>query len=305
MPDMPPNSESYKERLHRELRSIEAQFEEILQASTIRYTNPNRPGSSVIFVGAPDYGWGPSDAALTTSRMTTLAALRDWAPRYRLLFPHPTPQVSKVLDERIKHLSKWLTRKQTSEWSIPSTIEKALARMRQDVQTLADLLNLLPEDAWAIRVVIDTNALIDNPDVTAYLPALPGGYMVHLLPVLLRELDELKRSGRNQELREAAQRANRRLKGIRGRGGSGELKVAGTVSLLFEHIEPRADNLPSWLDLDVPDDRFVASALLIQSAHPGSTVYAVTSDINLQTKLVAIGLPFIDPDDLDGERAEK
>jgi hypothetical protein len=63
--------------------------------------------------------------------------------------------------------------------------------------------------------------------------------------------------------------------------------------------------LPSWLDLDVPDDRFVASALLNQSAHPGSTVYAVTSDINLQTKLVAIGLPFIDPDFLDGERAEK
>lgn len=137
-----------------------------------------------------------------------------------------------------------------------------------------------------------------------FLPAIPGGYLVHLLPLVLGELDELKRSGRNQELREAAQRANRRLKGIRGRGGLGELKVAGTASLLFEHVEPRADNLPTWLDLDVLDDRFVASTLLIQSAHPASKVYAVTSDINLQTKLVAIGLPFIDPDEFDGERVE-
>jgi predicted ribonuclease YlaK len=50
----------------------------------------------------------------------------------------------------------------------------------------------------------------------------------------------------------------------------------------------------AWLDLEVPDDRFVASTLLLQSRHPGSAVYVATRDINLQTKLAAVGLPFIE-----------
>jgi hypothetical protein len=63
---------------------------------------------------------------------------------------------------------------------------------------------------------------------------------------------------------------------------------------VFEHIEPRNDRLPSWLDLTVPDDRFVASTLLLQSEHPGSALHVATSDINLQTKLAAVGLPFLE-----------
>ncbi|MEU3342554.1 hypothetical protein [Streptomyces sp. NPDC006668] len=54
------------------------------------------------------------------------------------------------------------------------------------------------------------------------------------------------------------------------------------------------DGLPTWLDLDVPDDRFIASTLLLQSAHPGSKLDAATSDINLQTKLAAVGLPHVE-----------
>jgi len=168
--------------------------------------------------------------------------------------------------------------------------------MRTDVEELVRLAALLTEDRWATRIVLDTNVLIDNPDLTAFLSVLRNGYLIHLLPVVLRELDDLKRSGRTPELREAAQRANRRLKGVRSNGGAGEIKVQGSVSLMFEYIEPRSDALPDWLDLTVPDDRFVASALLIQSRHPGSAVYAATSDINLQTKLAAVSLPFVDPD---------
>lgn len=119
--------------------------------------------------------------------------------------------------------------------------------------------------------------------------------MVHLLPVVLREIDDLKRAGKTEQLREAARRADRRLKGLRDNGDvlSG-VRVAGKVHAVFEHVEPRDDGLPSWLDLTVPDDRFAASSLLLQSQHPGSALYAATSDLNLQTKLAAIGLPFVE-----------
>jgi hypothetical protein len=43
----------------------------------------------------------------------------------------------------------------------------------------------------------------------------------------------------------------------------------------------------------VPDDLFIASTLLLQFAHPGSKLYA-GSDINPQTKLAAVGLPYVE-----------
>lgn len=54
-------------------------------------------------------------------------------------------------------------------------------------------------------------------------------------------------------------------------------------------------DLPHWLDMTVSDDRLVASALLLQSQHPGATLYVATCDTNLQTKLAAVGLPFVEP----------
>jgi hypothetical protein len=66
---------------------------------------------------------------------------------------------------------------------------------------------------------------------------------------------------------------------------------------VFEHVEPRDEGLPDWLDLSVPDDRLVASTLLLQSAHPGSAVFVGTSDLNLQTKRAAVSLTFVEPPD--------
>jgi predicted ribonuclease YlaK len=115
------------------------------------------------------------------------------------------------------------------------------------------------------------------------------------MPVVFRELDELKRNGRNPEIREAARRADTRLKGLRDNGDVRKgARVAGDVFAVFEHKEPRSGGLPEWLDLDVPDDRLVASALLLQSSHPGSRVVTATGDMNLQNKLAAVGLPFIE-----------
>ncbi|MFE9046209.1 hypothetical protein ACFYOG_35650 [Streptomyces sp. NPDC007818] len=89
----------------------------------------------------------------------------------------------------------------------------------------------------------------------------------------------------------------RRLKGLRNNGDvTRGVKVAGDVQAVFEHIEPRSQALPDWLDLSVPDDRFIASTLLLQSLYPGSAWYVATSDLNMQTKLAAVALPFIEPE---------
>lgn len=119
--------------------------------------------------------------------------------------------------------------------------------------------------------------------------------MTQLLPVVLRENHDHKRAGRSEALRDAAKRADRRLKGLRTNGDVTQgVRVAGDVHAVFEYIEPTSDALPDWLGLTVPDDRFVASTLLLQSWHPGSAWYVATNDINLQTKLAAVALPFIE-----------
>jgi predicted ribonuclease YlaK len=164
-----------------------------------------------------------------------------------------------------------------------------------DVADLDALAELLPEDEYGVRLAVDTNSLIDNPDLAVYVPTLGDRYMAHLLPVVLREIDDLKRGGRAQDVRDAAKRADRRLKSLRDNGDVRiGARVAGDVYAVFEHIEPSHEGLPSWLDFTVPDDRFVASSLILQSDHPGSALYVATSDINLQTKLAAVGLPYVE-----------
>lgn len=288
----------YIDALLAELDSLAADYGSLLDASSVRNVDPNRRQSGVVFIGAAKWGWAPSSPEVTAQAMALLGRLRGLRPRFELLFPHPTPQVAKKHKAAFDHLERWLERPH-GDTTVPSTIDRAKAKVTESFAALAGARGLLPDDEWAVRVVVDTNILLDNPDLTQLTGELGGRYMVHLPPVVLRELDNLKRSGRTQELREAARRADRRLKGIRDNGDvrSGA-RVAGDVWVVFEHVEPRAENLPSWLDLDIPDDRLIASALLLQSAHPASMLVVATSDLNVQTKLAAVGLPFVEPPDV-------
>ena len=286
---------AYIDQLLTRLSAIEAAYLDILGRSTVRYVNPNSRGGAVFFVDAADWGWGPSDPDLELARMQLLARVRAWRPLFELLFPHPVPEVMMRHTKALKHLERWLVRADTFDNSIPGTIALAIEAIKRSTSTLQQSRDLLPVDAFAVRAAIDTNVLLDDPDLGAFIADLGPRYVVHVLPVVLRELDELKRAGRNPDIREAAKRADRRLKSLRDNGDVlAGARVSGDVWAVFEHIEPQSSGLPSWLDTSVPDDRFVASLLLLQSAHPGSALVAVTGDLNLQTKLAAVNAPFLD-----------
>ncbi|WP_431998568.1 PIN domain-containing protein [Streptomyces fungicidicus] len=292
MPKKPPPP-TYVDQLLSELADIETSYAAVLDSSQVRARQMG--GDGLVIIGHP-WSWEPSTPDIEARRMKLLRQVRDWGPRFRLLFPHPTPAVQRSTDDAIGLLEDWLVRDGRVKHRAPRNIPAAGTRLKDAVAALRGLVALLPADDWRVRVVVDTNALMDDPDVTVYQDAVDSPrYMVHLLPVVLREIDDLKRSHSRPERREAAKKADRRLKAMRDNGDvRNGARVAGDVYAVFEHIEPRADGLPTWLDLDVPDDRFIASALLLQSAHPGSKLYAATSDINLQTKLAAVGLPYVE-----------
>ena len=240
--------ESYRERLSTELATLGEAFDRLLDDSTIL---PHNWGPN--FIGFAHYYWGPSDAELQMRRMAALDAVRGLETRARLLFRHPTPEVSNVLKDDFGLLRRWAKRGK-SDHSLPRRISEAKVLAAASFSNLAGLLDLLLEDQWETRLVVDTNALIDDPDLARFCDELGPKYMTHVLPVVLRELDDLKRSGRTPELREAAKKADRRLKGIRTNGDVRiGARVQGSIYAVFEHVEPGADGLPDWLDLDVPD----------------------------------------------------
>jgi hypothetical protein len=259
---------TYAENLIAELDRIAAFYAEILAASEIKYVNLS--GGGLIFA-YPDWGWGDGDEKLEVARMELLRRLRDWTPRFRLLFAHPTPEVAERLKDGIDHLERWLIREGSGDWGLPQTIDAAQDKIRVTVADLRALKNLLPADDYPVRLVVDTNALIDNPDLAAYTNEIGRRYVVHLMPVVLGEIDNLKRAGRPDDLRNNARRADRRLKGLRDNGDVLKgARVAGDVIAKFEHTEPRSDDLPQWLDMDAPFSimirRSLWSALIVAGA---------------------------------------
>lgn len=289
---------SYADRLLSELDAIGTEYAAVLQDSAIVDVDPNRSGGQgMVFIGFAHWGWAPSSEELQARRMDLLARIRSFRPRFLLLFPHPTPEIEKRHTKALDLLERWLSRGQGDK-TVPSSVPKAVARIKEALATLRQAKDLLPHESFATHIVVDTNVLLDDPDLARFTEQAGQRYLAHLLPVVLRELDEHKRAGRNQDLRDAARRADRRLKGLRDNGDIAlGVKVAGEVWAVFEHLEPHADGLPTWLDLTVPDDRLVASTLLLVSRHPRATILVATGDLNLQTKLAAARLPFIDPDE--------
>lgn len=84
---------TYLDRLLTDLDDIHAGYNDILSASAIINIDPNRNASSgMVFLGSATWGWAKSDAALEASRMMLLRHIRDWEPRFRLLFSHPHRQ---------------------------------------------------------------------------------------------------------------------------------------------------------------------------------------------------------------------
>ena len=150
-----------------------------------------------------------------------------------------------------------------------------------------------------MHVVPDTSALMRQPDLATYgLAVNADAALIHLVPTVLGEIDTLKDQGRVPEVREKAAKLATRIKGLRDRGKLTEgVPVAGRISAIADPRDPSFEHLPAWLDPSTPDDRILASALVLQAANPSAVVVLVAADINIQNKAEVCGLPYCDPVD--------
>lgn len=284
----------FADELCARLDLLEERFQELIDGSVIRNIDLNRPGSQVVSIGAAKWGW-EKDESLVAVRTELLRDLNEWLALFVLLHRSPLPETSKRIDRCTKRLRVWLDR--SSNRSVPSSIEKAkeiASGLFDELRALIDLSTAGPTDLVAIP---DTNVLLKYPAAERYASALgTQNYTVVLIPTVLSELDELKDRGRTPEVRDAASKAVKRIKGYRDRGSlQNGVKVAGNVSLRAEHRESRCGDILDWLDPSVPDDRILAAALDLQGRQPACAVVLVTGDVNLQNKAAAVAMAFVEP----------
>ncbi|MFJ9822590.1 hypothetical protein ACIRU3_46845 [Streptomyces sp. NPDC101151] len=128
---------TYLERLRSDLDVIEADFLKILADSQIRNVDPNRRPNGIVVYAAPKWGWVPSGPELETRRMELLGRVREWEPLFRLLFPHPTPEVTKRLDRTLGLLQRWLVRPR--DITVPASIDTAIDKVKMAMATLRKL----------------------------------------------------------------------------------------------------------------------------------------------------------------------
>ncbi len=285
----------YADRLGEQLDKLAALFDELLDASTIVADTLNKPGSSLVFLDAAPWQWGPSSPEVHLLRMQVKGDYTDWYQRLHLLFPHPTPEVASELSDLDFFIRGWLDRDATSDFSVPATVAEAKTVAAQRFSRFRALLAMVAaSDRSRLRLIPDANSVVNNPDLATYGRPFGGpGFTIHLVPTVLAELDKIKDQGKTQELRDKVRGFNRRLKGLRNQGNLADgVALTKTISVRTEAREPNVRETLDWLDPAVPDDRIAAAALRLQSDHPGDTVVLVTSDLGLQTKADAIGLPY-------------
>lgn len=287
---------SFAERLVDELEELRDAFLDLITRSSIVNTDPNQGSSGyAVFVGFPAWGWGP-DEALVGERTRLLERLEEWISLFILLHRTALPETRTRSDAQLRLLRGWLTR-EGGDRSVPSTLENAKAAATAAFRELAHLVELGTHGPADTLVVPDTNALIRQPDVALHARSVGSATCtIVMLTTVVAELDDLKDRGRTDDVRVKAAAALRRLKGFRDRGDLRiGVTVEGQVKLRMEHREVQVREVLGWLDPTVPDDRILGGSLDLQARNPSATVVLVTSDMNLQNKAAAVGMPFADP----------
>lgn len=101
-------------------------------------------------------------------------------------------RVGKTQDEFLTRVEGWLSRRKP-DYLVPATVEQAVVLVRAR-RGGGGVPAASPGRPGPVRLVVDTNALIDCSNVAAYTDQLGRRYRAHLMPVVLGELDDLKRS---------------------------------------------------------------------------------------------------------------
>lgn len=290
-PQTAPKLKTVSEALGERADKIRALIDELLAHSSLHQWN--HPGSGIMSTSG-NHSWHVSDEGRRV-RSRVLGEYRRYSAIVRVLLAEQPQKTQKALEKTDKTLTKMLEQS-GSTWHKTTAEAKAAADKALDEQLR--MLRDLYDAAEGVAVFVpDTNALLHNPDLDQWTFAAAKTFELVLLPTVLGELDELKVTHRDANVRHKAESLIGRIKSYRSRGDltEGVVLRKNVSSVRALALEPRFDKSLPWLDRENNDDRIIASFVEVMRQHPRSPVVLVTRDINLQNKAAIADFPFVEP----------
>lgn len=206
-----------------------------------------------------------------------------------------TKGTAKTLNETNSLIQAVIQQEDTKYHKQAQTIfKKAYEALDNQVELLSRLYD--PSSGTA-TLVVDTNALLINPDLEDWELDEVSKFDIAFTPPVLSELDKLKVNHSSDNVRQKSGKIIRKLKEYRRRGKltEGVTLVKNKSEIFAVAVEPNMEKSLSWLEADNNDDRILASAIEIMKRRPKSPLLVVTNDINLQNKAEFAQIPFIEP----------
>jgi hypothetical protein len=279
------------ENLRQAATSICGSFE-VLYPTNVVLRDVNTPGSGIICCG-PSHVLPKLDDEHRRIRSRTRADLDHFMAIVNALLHSQPKAVRRSFSEAERTLRSVVDE---SRVHFRST-DELKAGVRGSIEDLLALVGGLHDDSEGLTLLVpDTNALLSGPALESWCYEDMDAFQIVLVPSVLAELDELKISHHNPEVRDKAKALIRQVKELRRRGTliDGVTVVRDRITLRALAVEPNLDASFPWLDRTNDDDRILASCVEVMRAHPRCVVLLVTGDINLQNKAEFALVPFIE-----------
>lgn len=261
--------------------------------TVISYEPLNRPGDSVIIIGS-DYKWNDLSDEGKREQSELYTKYLKFYKLIRVLSSNLPSRVLAELGRSFNYTENFLLQlKRPYETNSVEVINKVEIYINEQFKTL-DSIAYKEKDRTIF--VPDTNALLMNPNIEKWKFDSINSFQILLLPTVLSELDKLKISHQNQNLKDKANKIIKRIKEYRRRGKLTDgVVVTKHINLSALAVEPNFDKSLDWLDSNNNDDRIIASFIEVCRLNIRNEVCLVTLDINLQNKLEFANLQYAEP----------
>ncbi|SHK47560.1 PIN domain-containing protein [Tepidibacter formicigenes] len=270
------------------------QMEEFLKEHSKIYYKPVNTGGNISIIGYSDYHWQKLDLEGRKIQTRLYKELNKQFELIEILMNRLPQNYIEEYKQTIKKVFEYLL--QNSQIWI-STIDEVVIKVKESFDKIDQLIDQLYSACEMTHVLIpDTNALLTNPNIEKWTFENIDEFEIVLLPTVLQELDKLKVYHANQEVRKKAAGIIKKIKEYRRRGRLTEgVKLSGKNYIRAIAVEPKMENMLSWLDSQNNDDRIIASLIEVCRDMINRPVVLVTADINVQNKVEFANLPFIEP----------
>lgn len=275
-------------RLSKQLSTIQGGLASLVVSLSV-VSRDNVAGPFVLI--APDFEWGPPTPDQRGTQLSLLRSYNSFMELLTVTLSAAPKDLKRDLQAADRGFRTWL--ELDTNWSLRPNPTHNLAKLSEDALVLHDIIAILTAAAKDILLLIpDTNSLLEHPDPTEYRRLVGRDqFEFALLPTVLGELDDLKLSHRDPQIRDLARSTIRRVKGWRQQGSLTDgVVVDKTIIVKAIPEEPTVATSLSWLDPSVPDDRIIASVLDFQAKRPEASLVLITGDINLSNKADAAAI---------------